>query len=271
MLSASPAMLDIDVNQWRNLHTLILESASARPRIVLIHEDGELLKFVHSQGADVAGNVERVDDPREVAKQVYNANSGNADFAVVFERRAVDHYFARVQDTWSADEDVDEYVHRMYASLDDYPEGIAVYPGPASTTLGLQWRLGASYAEVRAAVERFVPPETTVVFGIFEDDALWASLVLGFGADKRIEAVTTADTSEITTGGGFEAISRDIVAWVNREYPHCSLGLFTDLDGARALLRSQDKPAAIRDIVAGEGRLLADPLPEQLSRLFATS
>lgn len=270
MLSASPSMLDIDVNHWRNLHTLILESASARPRIVLIHEDGELLKFVHSQGAEIAGNVERVGDPREVAEQVYNANAANADFAVVFERRAVDRYFARVQDTWSADEDVDEYVHRMYAMLDEYPEGIVTYPGPASTTLGLQWRVGASYEEVKSAVETFVPPETTVVFGIFEGDELWSSLVLGFGADKRIEAVTTADPSELTTDGGFEATCRDVVAWVNREYPPCSLGLFTDTDGARVLLESRDKPAAMRELT-GEGRLIADPLPEQLSRSLAMS
>lgn len=267
MLDAHPLMSDIDVDHWRNLQTLLLESASARPRIVLIHEGGELLKFTHSEGRDIVRNVDRVDDPREVAEKVYSANSDNADFVVVFERRAVDRFFAQVQDTWKADEDVDEYVHRMYATLDEYPDGIVTYPGPASTTLGLQWRVGASYEDVEAAVERFVPPETTVLFGIFEGDDLWATLVLGFDAERRINVVTTVEPAEITSGGR-EAIAEDVVAWVEREYPPCSLGLFVDLDGARTFLQSKDKEAALREIVAKDG-LIAGPLPEPLAQAFA--
>lgn len=268
MLTAHPLMVDIDVDHWRNLQGLLLESASAKPRIVVIHEDGELLKLVHSQDADIVRNVDRVDDSHEVAEKVYSANAGNTDFVVVFERRAVDRFFAHVQDTWKSDEDVDEYVHRMYATLDEYPDGIVTYPGPARTTLGLQWRVGASYEEVKAAVDRFVPPNSTVVLGIFEGDDLWATLVLGFDARNRINVVTTADTPELTAAGGREAVVRDVVAWVNREYPPCSLGLFVDLEGARALLASRDKLATSRDL-AGQGRLIADPLLESLAPWFA--
>lgn len=268
MLHANPLMADIDVNHWRNLQALLLESAKGKRRIVLIHENGELLKFVHSQRADIVRNVDRVDRPHEVAEKVYRANADKADFVVVFERRAVDRFFAQVQDTWKAEEDLDEFVHRTYATMDEYPDGIVTYPGPARATLGLQWRVGASYEDVKAALERFVPPNSTVVFGIFAGDVLWATLVLGFDADRRATVVTTADPSQLTAGGGSAAIAKDVVAWVNRKYPPCSLGLFMDLDSARALLSSQDKLAALRDI-AGKGRLLADPLPEPLAQLLA--
>ena len=268
MLHAYPLMADIDVNHWRNLQSLLLESAKGKRRIILIHENGELLKFVHSQHADIVRNVDRVDQPGQVAEKVYRANTDKADFVAVFERRAFDRYFAQAQDTWKADEDLDEYVHRMYATLDEYSEGIVTYPGPARTTLGLQWRVGASYEEVKAAVDRFIPPNSTVVFGIFESDALWATLVLGFDADRRAKVVTTADPSELTASGGWKAIAKDVVAWVNRKYPPCSLGLFMDLDSARAFLSSQDKLATLRDL-AGKGRLLADPLPKPLAQLLA--
>lgn len=270
MLIASPKMIDIDVDHWRNLQSLLLDPASARPKIVLIHEDGELLKFVHSEGAEVVGGVDRVDDPREVAEKVYRANSGNADFVVVFERRALERYFSRVQDSWSSDEGVDDYVHRMYATLDEYPDGIVTYPDPPSTTLGLQWRVGAGYEEVTAAAERFVPPGSTVVFGVFEGEALWATLVLGFDEEKRLGVITTVEPAEITASGGRDAIAKDVVAWVKRKYPPCSLGLFVGLDGARDLLKSEDKPAAIRDL-AEKGKLIADPIPEPLARPFAAS
>jgi len=263
-------MVDIDVDHWRNLQSMILESAKERPRIILIHENGELLKFVHSQRADIVRNVDRVDHPLEVAEKVYRANAGKADFVVVLDRRAVDRFFAQTQDTWRADEDLDEYVHRMYATLDEYSEGIVTYPGPARTMLGLQWRVGASYEDVSAAVGRFVPANTTVVFGVFADNALWASLILGFDAERRVSLITTADPSELTASGISEAAAKEFVGWANRKYSPCSLGLFMDLDGAKALLTSQDKRATLRDM-ARKGNLVANPLPEPLAHLLADS
>lgn len=77
-----------------------------------------------------------------------------------------------------------------------------------------------------------------------------------------MDFVTTADPSELEAGG-FEAVAKELVDWVNRKHSPCSLGLFMDLDGARSLLASRDKMAAFRDL-AGEDRLIAEPLPEPL-------
>jgi hypothetical protein len=266
MLHAYVSMADLDVDHWRNLQALLLESAKEKRRIILIHENGELLKFVHSARAEIVRNVDRVDHPLQVAEKVYRANADKADFVVVFDRQAVDRYFAQVQDTWKAEEDLDEFVHRMYATMDEYREGIVTYPGSARTNLGLQWRLGASYEDVKAAVERFVPPNTTVVFGIFADNALWASLLLGFDENRRVNVITTADPSTLTTtGSDREATAKELVAWASSRYAPCSLGLFMDLDGARTLLSNQDKATTLRTLV-GEGRALVNPLPETLAR-----
>lgn len=270
MLKANAPMIDIDVDHWRNLQGLLLEPASGRPRIILIHENGELLKFVHSEGADATCNVERIDDPREAAKKVYDANSGSVDFVAVFERGAIDRYFAQVQDSWNADESVDGYVHRMYALLNEYPEGIVTHPDPAGTTLGLQWRLGASYEEVGSAVSSFVPPESSVVFGIFDGDDLWASLILGFDAGGQVALVTTADPSDLDLGGGREAVARGLVGWVNKKHSTCSLGLFVGRDDAGTFLGEEDKAAVLRDL-SGKGRLIADPVPEPLAGLLGAS
>jgi hypothetical protein len=261
-------MADINVDHWRNMQALLLESAKAKRRIILIHENGELLKFVHSQKAEIVRNVERVDDPHAVAEKVYRANPGKADFVAVFERRAFDRYFAQFQDTWQADEDLDEFVHRQYALMDQYPDGIVTYPGPARTQLGLQWRVGASYEEVLAAVNQFVPPNSTVLFGIFEGDSLWATLVLGFDADRRAKVVTTVDPMELPPAGPWKGQAKALVDWVNRKHAPCSIGLFGDLAGAKELLASHDKPKALRTLAAA-GRLLADPAPGALAKLVA--
>ena len=263
MLHENPSMLDIDVNHWRNLQSLLLDSAKARRRIVVIHERGEIQKFVHSQREPIVKNVSRVDDPHAVAEQVYRDNLGKADFVSVFERSGFDEYVGRFQATWRADEDLDDFVQRTYALMDEYPDAIVTYPGRARHVLGLQWRVGADHDEVVAAVKQYVPPASTVVFGVFEGDDLWATLVLGFAADRRVNVVTTVDPSQLAVAQTRSDIADEVVRWVNGRYAPCSLGLFTSLESARAFLESDDKLAFLQ-VLAEKGDLIANPVPEAL-------
>jgi hypothetical protein len=268
MLHQDVAMLDIDVDHWRNLQSLLLDSAKARRRIVLIHEDGRLLKFVHSDGVPLTREIDRVDDPHTVAERVYHANAELADLVVVFERTALDRYFAQVQDSWRADEDIDSYVHRMYAALDDYPDGIVTHPGPAREQLGLQWRVNASYDDILAAVRTYIPPRSTVVLGVFADDTLWASLILGFDTQGRIDFVSTADPDELATGD-HDQQARALVERADRRHGPCSLGLFTNRENARRWLHRPDKLTGLQEL-AQQGSLLANPVPEPLARALTT-
>jgi len=267
MLHKNPLMVDIDVEHWRNLQELILESGKEKRRIILIHENGELQKFVHSDREEIIKSIEKIADPQKDAEKVFNDNRGKTDFVMVLERRAVEQFFAEVQDSWQADEDLDEYVHRMVVKLDEYPKGIVTYPGPARTNLGLQWRLGASYEEVKTAVDRFVVPNSTVIFGVFKEDKLWASLILGFDRDNRITLITTADQTEIAPGQDWKATSKRLVQWAEEKYSPCSLGLFLDLDSTKALLASRDKLTSLRESFA-KGKLVVTPLPEGLEQLL---
>jgi hypothetical protein len=263
MLHENPLMVDIDVDHWRNLQSLLLDSAKERRRIVVIHEDGEVLKLVHSQREPITGTVSRVDDPHAVAAQLYRDNEDGVDFVAVFERRAFDEYFARFQASWKPDEDLDEFVHRTFALLDEYPDGMVTYPERARHTLGLQWRLGAPYEEVKAAIERVVAPDSSVVLGIFDGDALWATLVLAFDGDLRANVVTTVDTSQLAARGGREAIAGEVVEWVSGRYGTCSLALFTSLENARGFLAATEKTRFLQELDA-RGELLTGPVPEAL-------
>jgi len=263
MLHENPLMLDIDVNHWRNLQTLLLDSAKGRRRIVIIHERGEIVKFVHSDREPITKTITRIENPHADAERVYHDNAGSADFVAVFERAAFDEYFGRFQATWKPDEDLDEFVHRMYTLLDEYPEGIVTYPGPARNVLGLQWRLGASYEQVTDAVKKHVPPSSTVVFGIFEKGELWATLVLGFDERLRANVVTTVDPSQLAAKHDAQSIAEEVVTWVNRRYPPCSLGLFMTLERAHRFLEREDKLACFQELGAN-GELIASPVPDTL-------
>jgi hypothetical protein len=264
MLHENPLMADIDVDHWRNLQHLLLDSAKEKRRIIVIHEGGTIRKFVHSDRRSIVRPVEQITAPADDAEAIYRANADEVDFVAVFERNAFDEYFARCQDSWRSDEDLDVFVHRTYALMDEYPNGIVTYPGPARATLGLQWRVGASYAAVTDAVRTLVPPNSSVVFGIVEGENLWATLVLGFDADQRAKVVTTADPSQLaTTRGDLPTLAAEVVRWVEATFPPCSIGLFSDVAGARAFLAAADKLTVITGLEAA-GRLVLDPAPEPL-------
>lgn len=256
MLHEDTQMVDIDVDHWRNLQNLLLDSAKGRRRIIVIHDNGEVVKLVHSQRKPVVGIVKRVDDPHLLAEQLFRANSGSVDFVAVFERRAFDEYFGRVQATWRPTEDLDEFVHRGYQLLDEYPNEIVTYPGRARKTLGLQWRLGASYEAIKEAVQGFVLPGTTIVLGVFEGDGLWATLVLGFDQDLRVKLVTTVDPTELTAHGR-QALAEASVAWVEGRYGRCSIALFTSLGGARDFLATENKRAMLLQLAAKEDLIIS--------------
>lgn len=267
MLHENPLMTNIDVDHWRNLQHLVLESSREKCRIIIIHEKGEIMKFVHSKRHEIIKSVDRVDDAAKVAEQVYRDNAENTDFVLVIERKSVEDFFAKVQDSWKAEEDLDVYVHRMFKSLDDYPEGIVTFPGSARSNLGLQWRLGSKYEDIDEAIKRFIPAESSIVFGVFDEDILWTSLVLGFDIDKKINNITTVDPTELDQSGKWQDQAIKMIDWVNHKYPRCSLGIFTSLKEVGQILKSKDKFDVIFKLKR-EGKLLLEPVTELLKPLI---
>ena len=254
MLHRNVLMADIDVDQWRNAQSLLLRSAKAARRIVVIHEDGTLLKLAHTTGAPIAGHVERVEDPLAVARSLYEANRDTVDFVVVFERNAVDSYFAQIQDAWDIEDDLDVFVHRTYAAIDDYPDGLVTYPEPARSRLGLQWRTGASLEEIEQAARAFVTPGTTAVLGVHDDGRLWTSLVLDFDDEWKITSVTTADPSLVDIVGDRQTVLDRLVAHWEGAGKTVSLAMSCELDGVEELLGTggAGKAAALRTLLDSE-------------------
>ncbi|WP_372593846.1 hypothetical protein [Actinotalea sp.] len=255
MLHQDVLMADIDVDQWRNAQSLLLRSAKGARRLVVIHEKGEVVKFRHTAGAEVAGRVDRVDDPHNLARELYDANSALVDFVVVMERDAVDSYFAQIQDAWDIEADLDVFVQQTYAALDEYSDGIVTYPGAARDTLGLQWRIGSSLDEVNAAARALVAPGSSVVLGVHENGVLWASLLLDFDEDWKVTSVTTVDPTKVDISLPRAEVLDRVVEWLESTGKRVSLGLVLDGDGAREMLAAPtaEKAAVLARLVSEGG------------------
>lgn len=257
MLHAHVAMTDIDVDHWRNLQSLLLDSAKARTRIVAIHEQGRVLSVAHSGGAAVTGVPLDVEDPQEAAGALRRANP-DVDLVAVFERDAVDEHFAAMGASWDPDEDLDDWVRRLYGTLDRDDAGIVTDPAPASAHLGLQWRVGATFAQVRDAVGRHVPAGSSVAFAVLDRGAVWATLVIGFDTDRRITLVTTADPFAPLEGSS-EQVLDGLTALAATRHGPCALAVALDLADARRLLADGVRQEALA--ACGSATVRGLPLP----------
>ncbi len=237
-------MADLDVDQWRNAQDLILKSAKEARRLIVLLENGEVVKCRHTTGRAVNQAPTRVQDLNAVARELYDANKDDTDFVLVMERDAADDYFAGFQDAWRADEDLDEYVRRTYASLDDYADAIVTYPGPARDMLGLQWRLGASYEDVEAAVRSLVDPGSTVVLAVHDGEKLWTSLILSFDADLKVISIGTADPSLVDIHGPRADVVERLVRFADTREGNVRLVVDGTLHAAKEFLAATNKNAA---------------------------
>lgn len=251
MLHKDILMADIDVDQWRNVQALLLHSAKAARRIVVIHDGGRVVKCRHTGQERVADAPEQVSNPHLTARQLYEANSAAVDFVVVMEREAVDRYFADIQDSWDIDEDLDVFVQRTYATLDQYSDGIVTYPGRARDTLGMQWRTGASRDQLATAVAA-VPNNTVVVLGVHGAEALWASLVLDVGEGESIVSVTTVDPSLVDIRGARTEVLDRVVSWIEASGRVVSYAISADRAAVDAILAADGstKLSAVLDALA---------------------
>ncbi len=236
MLHGDVLMADIDVDQWRNAQDLLLRSAKEAKRLIVILEEGEVVKCRHTTGRPVLDPPERVDDLQAAARELYEANSSDTDFVLVLERDAADDYFAAFQDSWKADEDLDVFVQRTYALLDDYADKIVTHPGTARETLGLQWKIGASHEQVVAAVQKMVPPSSTVVLAVHHEERLWTSLILRFDENLKVVSITTADPSLVDVTGSRDEVVERLVRFAEDRDGTVRLVVDATLDAARAFL-----------------------------------
>lgn len=244
MLHGDVLMADLDVDQWRNAQDLVLRSAKEARRVVVLLEAGKVVKCRHTSGRPVLDPPKRIDDLEAAAKALYEANRADTDFVLVMERDSADEYFAAFQQAWTADEDLDDFVRRTYRSLDDYADAIVTYPGRARDNLGLQWRLGASYEQVEAAVQTMVEPASTVVLAVHDGKKLWTSLILRFDEELKIVSIGTADPSLVDIRGTRSEVVERLVRFAEAREGNVSLVVESTLEAARSFLAADDKRTA---------------------------
>ena len=214
MLGKDVLMEDIDIDQWRNAQDLLLESSTEQRRIIGLHDNGAVRKCEHTDGFEIVGKPTEITDAPTQAKELYENNKDNVDFVAIFERRAFDEYFSRMQQSWVADEPLDSFVHRTYALLDEYPTTMVTYPGPARETLGLQYRFGVTRNEAIVLANRWVRPNSSLLLGVYDEGGIWASLVMSFDSELTMVELTTVDAERVDVKGDLGEVTARAMEWM---------------------------------------------------------
>ena len=126
----------------------------------------------------------------------------------------------------------------------------------------------AAPGDLAVAVRTFVSEGSSAVIGIFDNNLLWASLVLSVDNTGKPASVSTVPGPAAEAGGDMAKSANEAVKWVQAHHGPCSLGFFVDKVHAEALLKASDKAAAIRTASAAGGLVLS-PVPPALAIALA--
>jgi hypothetical protein len=122
--------------------------------------------------------------------------------------------------------------------------------------------------DLAAAVRTFVAAGSSAVVCIFDDNVVWASMVITVDESGGVPWVSTMDSPAVEAGADMTKAAGEAVDWVQTHYGPCSLGFFVTKEHAQALLRASDKAGAIRSASAAGGLVLS-PIPPALAIALA--
>ncbi|MDQ0000700.1 hypothetical protein [Pseudarthrobacter sulfonivorans] len=122
--------------------------------------------------------------------------------------------------------------------------------------------------DLAVAVRTFVAAGSSAVVCVFDDNFLWASMVITVDHAGGGASVSTVDSQAAEADGDMTKAAGAAMNWVHTHYGLCSLGLFINKEHAHALLRASDKARAIRSASAAGGLVLS-PIPPSLAIALA--
>jgi hypothetical protein len=182
MLSQACKVEHLNPLQWRRLSEL----AFGKPvkRAYLLHEKGRPVRAWKQGAGDLPLPAGAISDPQAAADALKTAHA-DVDEAWVLDPEAFAQGMAAIQSEAKFETELDAY------ALFDFDERLKL-PGHAiSPKRDLLWR-GVPIRRLQRFAEKMLPASCTYVLGVFDGDALWASLLLQF-QDKKIVHVATSD------------------------------------------------------------------------------
>ena len=222
MLALNCLIEDLDPVQWQRLSRLAMADRKLR-KLYLIHEGGQPQRFFDSHKGELPLPAAKVEDAQALAQQLFAQHQGDGvQEVLVMDPETFRLALGGAQAASKFGDEIDHYLASVHAAK-------AAAPGYGVAPQGdLVWQ-GLPIGRLERFAKRMLPESCTFVLGVFDGDALWASLFAQF-QDKKVVALSTSaalDPEDLK-----EIVGRDqhpfFLASVANRYRRPAFGWFCD-------------------------------------------
>jgi len=260
MIDPDVRILDLDPRQFQRLWDVLFPAPGRR--LILIHDGSRVVKaFDTSRGLRPDLLTCDPSDPQALAARLYG--SDRPDQVLVLHLEALAEFYTTTHLLYDCDEDGDVYLQRERLALDDEPELVRYPPEPRGLRLA-----GLAYEQWEKMLA-LVPHGRTVVLGVFEQDAIWASLILRMGGGQ-IDLISSSDAVLPIDyrAADWHAAGRYMIEQVTERIGQPFIGVFCTRAAFLALVAAPDKLSQLA-ACHGQSSLWLDPCPPGLLQLIA--
>jgi hypothetical protein len=230
---------------------------SKRGALFLLYHEAEIIHAFHSlQGSrpDLTGPFST---PSILVQQMQQREDVDAVFMI--EQGLVVYLIAKMQGAFTPEMDIFQYLELAQSSLED-EFGRRFYVWPQEF-----WNKGLFklFERIYSVLDE-LPSNYLCVLTIFEENTIWASLIIE-GVDGQIRRITSTQALEPVniTITDWQTDYTKLLEVVAEKIGPPTLGLFTDDETLRFLLRSETPLEFIRQ-VRRTNQIILDPVPNRI-------
>jgi hypothetical protein len=245
------------ISHWFNLLSSLPQFSSERGALFLLYQGAEIIHAFHSlQGIrpDLTGPFST---PAVHVEQMQQREDVDAVFMI--EQGLVVYLMAKIQAAFTPEMDILQYLELAQTGLEE-EFGRRFYLWPQEF-----WDKGLIrlFQRIRAVLDEF-PPDYICMLTIFEENSIWASLIVQ-GMNGQIHRITSTKALE-----PYDVVIADwqsdypkLLEVVTQKIGPPTLGFFTDDETLRFLLRSQTPLEFIRQ-ARRTNQIIVDPIPGRI-------
>lgn len=248
---------DMNASHWSNLLSTLPQFTSKRGILFLLYHEAEIIHAFHSlQGSrpDLTGPFST---PSIVVQQMQKREDVDAVFMI--EQGLVVYLIAKMQAAFTPEMDIFQYLEIAQTSMEE-EFGRRFYVWPKEF-----WNKGlvSLFHRVHRVLDE-LPHDFICVITVFEENTIWASLIIQ-AAGGQINRITTTKLLEPLgiTFTDWQTEYPKLLEIVKNKFGSPTLGFFTDDETLRFLLRSETPLNFIRQARRTK-QIILDPIPGRL-------
>jgi hypothetical protein len=208
----------LDPIQWGRLYSLLMKPNRAATGLYILHDKGRVTSVTPAYAQSLLGLPPNLDDPEVAAAELHTLWTRGP--VAIFEAAALKRTFDRIQRARDNGDDIVSFLIKLAGEIGREP-GIVIEPNPFAA-----WR-NVPPGLPRAFVNAVAPggQKASVVLAVYDDDAVWTSLLLGFEGGQ----LTLVTTLPPASGIQWRDDHCRLVPYAEKRFGPVALGVFCPL------------------------------------------